>query len=142
MRLSSPMRASGLCPCGAWASISSAWIRSPTGSPATSRPSMRKLLLVLGAMLILTAAAGAIYWQRINVAMGVAGPHQQPVQMSVKPGATVRAVLAELEKLGALSDRRAVELRLRVRGWPQIKTGRYEIPARATPQEIIDQLEA
>jgi UPF0755 protein len=103
---------------------------------------MRKLLLVLGALLLLAAGAGAIYWQRINVAMNAAGPHQQPVQLQVKPGATVRAVLAELDRLGALSDRRAVELRLRVRGWPQIRTGRYEIPARATPEEIIDQLEA
>ena len=103
---------------------------------------MRKLLLVLGILLLLTAGAGAIYWQRINAAMNEAGPHQQPVQLQVKPGATVRAVLAELDRLGALSDRRAVELRLRVRGWPQIRTGRYEIPARATPEEIIDQLEA
>ena len=29
---------------------------------------------------------------------------------------------------------------LRVRGWPQIKTGRYEIPAQASPQEILRQL--
>jgi UPF0755 protein len=103
---------------------------------------MRKLLLILGALLLLAAGAGAIYWQRINAAMNAAGPHQQPVQLLVKPGATVRGVLADLDERGALSDRRAVELRLRVRGWPQIRTGRYEIPARATPQEIIDQLEA
>jgi UPF0755 protein len=103
---------------------------------------MRKLLVVLGVFLLLAAGAGAIYWQRINAAMNEAGPHQQPVQLQVKPGATVRAVLAELDRLGALSDRRAVELRLRVRGWPQIRTGRYEIPARATPEEIIGQLEA
>jgi UPF0755 protein len=103
---------------------------------------MRKVLLALGVLLLLTAGAGAIYWQRINAAMHEAGPHQQPVQLQVKPGTTVRAALGELDRLGALSDRRAVELRLRVRGWPQIKTGRYEIPARATPEEIIEQLEA
>jgi UPF0755 protein len=93
-------------------------------------------------MLVLAVGAGAIYWQRINTAMNAAGPHQHSVQLLVKPGATVRGVLADLEERGALSDRRAVELRLRVRGWPQIRTGRYEIPARATPEEIIDQLEA
>ncbi len=58
----------------------------------------------------------------------------------VKSGATVRGVLAELDARGALGDRRAVELYLRVRGWPQIKTGRYEIPAQASPQEILRQL--
>ncbi len=103
---------------------------------------MRKVLLVLGAMLLLSAGAGAIYWQRINAAMGAAGPHQQSVQLLVKPGATVRGVLADLDEMGALSDRRAVELRLRVRGWPKFRTGRYEIPAQATPEQIIEQLAA
>jgi UPF0755 protein len=58
----------------------------------------------------------------------------------VKPGASVRAVLADLDAKGALVDRRAVELQLRVRGWPQVKSGRYEIPAQASPEEILRQL--
>jgi UPF0755 protein len=74
--------------------------------------------------------------------MHTAGPHAQPLQLLVKPGASVRGVLAELESLGALADRRAVELRLRVRGWPKIRTGRYEIPAHATPDDILEQLES
>jgi UPF0755 protein len=60
----------------------------------------------------------------------------------VKPGATVRGVLADLDSLGAIADRRSVEMRLRVRGWPQIRTGRYEIPAQATPEQILEQLES
>jgi len=52
----------------------------------------------------------------------------------------VRSVLAELDSRGALADRRGVELQLRVRGWPQIKTGRYDIPAGASPAEILRQL--
>jgi UPF0755 protein len=101
---------------------------------------MRKLLLVLGIAALLGAAAGAIYWQRAEAVMRAPGPHAQPVPLEVKPGATVRAVLAELETRGALADRRAVELRLRVRGWPQVKTGRYEIPAGASPQDILRQI--
>jgi len=101
---------------------------------------MRKLLLILLGLVVIAGAAAAIYWQRASAVMAAPGPHQQPVALMVKPGATVRAALAELETRGALADRRAVELFLRVRGWPQIKTGHYEIPAQASPQEILRQL--
>jgi UPF0755 protein len=101
---------------------------------------MRKLLLILVVAAGLAAAAAAIYWQRANTLMRAPGPHVQPLELVVKPGATVRGVLAELDARGAISDRRAVELNLRVRGWPKIKTGRYEIPAAASPQDILRQL--
>jgi len=101
---------------------------------------MRKLLIVILGLVVIAGAAAAIYWQRANAVMGAPGPHQQPVALMVKPGATVRAALAELETSGALADRRAVELVLRVRGWPKIKTGHYEIPAQASPREILSQL--
>jgi UPF0755 protein len=101
---------------------------------------MRKLLLILGVAALLAAAAGAVYWQRAEAVMRAPGPHLHSIPLEVKPGATVRAVLAELETRGALADRLTVELRLRVRGWPQIKTGRYEIPAAASPQDILRQL--
>ena len=101
---------------------------------------MRKLLWLLGIVVVLAGAAAAIYWQRANAVMRAAGPHTQPISLVVKSGATVRAVLAELDTRGALSDRRAVELFLRARGWPRIKTGHYEIPAGASPQDILQQL--
>jgi UPF0755 protein len=102
---------------------------------------MRKFLWALFILILAAAAALAIYWQRVETVMRSPGPHSQPVQLLVKPGQTVRGALTELESLGALTDRRAVELRLRVRGWPSIKTGRYEIPAQATPNDILRQLE-
>ncbi|MEJ0084066.1 MAG: endolytic transglycosylase MltG [Pseudomonadota bacterium] len=102
---------------------------------------MRKLLWSLVVLLLVAGAAAAIYWQRANAIMRTEGPHLQSVDLLVKPGATVRAVLADLDAKGALADRRAVELVLRVRGWPQVKTGHYEIPAAATPQQILSQLE-
>jgi UPF0755 protein len=101
---------------------------------------MRKLLLILGVFVLVAAAAATIYWQRANAIMSAPGPHTQAVELEVKPGATVRAVLADLEAHGALANRRAIELVLRVRGSPQIKTGRYEIPAASSPQEILRQL--
>ena len=84
---------------------------------------MRKLLWTFVVILLVVGAAAAIYWQRANALMRAAGPHHQPVDLIVKPGASVRAVLADLDAKGALYDRRAVELQLRVRGWPRIKTG-------------------
>jgi UPF0755 protein len=102
---------------------------------------MRKFLLITGALAVLVVAAAAIYWRHVNAVMAAPGPHQQPVQLLVESGATVRGVLGELESLGALDDRRAVEMALRLRGWPRIRTGRYEIPARTTPNDIVRQLE-
>ena len=101
---------------------------------------MRKLLLGFGTLLVIAAAAAAIYWQRTSALMRAAGPHTAPVQLTVPEGVTVRAVLVELETRGAIADRRAVELQLRLRGAPQIKTGRYEIPAHASPEAILRQL--
>ena len=101
---------------------------------------MRKLLLVLLALLVIVAAAAAIYWQQSNAVMRAPGPHAEALLLDVPAGATVRSVLAELETRGALADRRAVELQLRVRGSPQIKTGKYEIPAHASPEQILQQL--
>src|SRR6185436_11685579 len=101
---------------------------------------MRKLLLAVAALLVIAGAAGAIYWQRVNAVMRAPGPHEQAVELVVRPGAAVRAVLAELDSRGALKDRRAVEVELRVRGWPQVKSGRYEIPPHASPAEILQQL--
>jgi len=102
---------------------------------------MRKFMLAVVTLLVIAGVAGAIYWRHVDAAMQVAGPHAQPLELIVRPGATVRSVLAELDSRGALTDRRAVELRLRVRGSPQIKTGRYEIPAHASAGDILRQLE-
>jgi UPF0755 protein len=55
---------------------------------------------------------------------------------------SVRTVLAELARVGALRDARAVELELRLKGWPNVKAGRYDIPAGASPAEIFDRLVA
>ena len=101
---------------------------------------MRKMFWLFVVLALAAGAAAAIYWQRANALMTAAGPHLANVDLVVKPGATVRGVLADLDARGALANRRAVELELRVHGWPQIKTGHYEIPAQASPQEILRQL--
>ncbi|MBC8024786.1 MAG: endolytic transglycosylase MltG [Steroidobacteraceae bacterium] len=102
---------------------------------------MRKLSAIFALLLVLAGAAAAIYWQRATAALRQPGPHTQSLELQVKPGATVRSVLAELDSRGALNDRRAIEVNLRVNGWPTIKTGRYEIPERASIADILRQLE-
>jgi UPF0755 protein len=101
---------------------------------------MRKLLLALLVLALGAAVAAAIYWRRTEALMSQPGPHAQAIQLNVRPGATVRGVLADLDALGAMHDRRAVEVQLRVRGSPQIRTGKYEIPAHASPADILRQL--
>jgi UPF0755 protein len=103
---------------------------------------MRKVVAALVVLVVLAGVAAAIYWQRATAAFSAPGPHEQNLMLNVKPGASVRSVLAELESRGALADRRGAELLLRVRGWPSIKTGRYEIVARASPVDILAQLES
>jgi UPF0755 protein len=102
---------------------------------------MRKVIASLALLIVLAGLAATIYWQRATASMDAPGPHAQPLELNVKPGATVRSVLAELDSRGALNDRRAVEIVLRIHGWPGIKTGRYEIPAGASVTGILRQLE-
>lgn len=101
---------------------------------------MRRALLVCGLLAILAAGGAAWYWHQATAAMNAPGPQATTVRYTVKAGSSVRSVLADLEAQGLIADRRGVELVLRVRGWPQIKSGRYEIAAHASPAEILEQL--
>ena len=65
---------------------------------------MRKLLLILVLGLGLAAAGAAIYWQRANAVMRAPGPHTQALEMVVKAGDRVSAVIVEIEKRGAITD--------------------------------------
>ena len=101
---------------------------------------MRKAFIAVGAMLLLGLVAGLLWQRYADSVMHADGPHSAAIVLDVRPGMGVRAVLAELEELGALRDARAVALELRRTGAPTIKAGRYEIPPRATAAEIIEQL--
>jgi UPF0755 protein len=102
----------------------------------------RAFLGPLAALLLLAAAAlGAYFWA--NRAMLTPGPNEAAVRLTVRPGETARAVLADLEARGALRDARAVMLYLRTHRRPvTFKAGEYEIAPRATPREIVEQMEA
>ena len=97
--------------------------------------------LVLTALLVAAGAAAAGYlW--LQHEFQAPGPLTAPARIEVGTGASVRSVLARLEAQGSLRDARAVEWFLRLRGArPRVQAGTYEIPAHASPAEILELFE-
>jgi UPF0755 protein len=93
-------------------------------------------------MLVLLAggAAGGYYW--VQQAFFAPGPAKAPVRIQIDPGTSVRGVLTQLGRQGALANARAVELYLRVHGRrPNVHFGMYEIPAQASAAQILEMFE-
>src|SRR5882757_6123181 len=100
---------------------------------------MRKVLVIV--VVLAAAVAGGYFW--LQDAFYAPGPSTDIVRIQVEQGASVRTVLLELAKQGALKQPRAVELYLRisrhVKGHqPRIQVGMYEIPAGASPAQILE----
>ena len=109
------------------------------GLPMRSSRVVAVLLVLLA--LLAAAAAGGYYW--LQSAFHAAGPSTDIVRVQVEQGASVRTVLLELAKQGALKRPRAVELYLRIARHlngrqPRIQAGLYEIPAGASPAQILE----
>ena len=101
----------------------------------------RRGSLLLFIVVVLVIAAIAVFqWTRS--VYSAPGPHQQVARVEVAPGATVRAVVYQLGKRGVIADPRVVALYLKAhRLQPKIKAGTYDIPARASPAEILKMFE-
>jgi UPF0755 protein len=105
------------------------------------RSSRAALMLLVLVGLLAAAAAGGYYW--LQSAFHAPGPSTDVVRVQVEQGASVRTVLLELAKQGALKQPRAVELYLRIARHvnghqPRIQAGLYEIPAGASPAQILE----
>lgn len=97
-------------------------------------------LLALAAILAAGAIGGMAWMERL---MRAPGPHAEVVRVHVYPGRSLRATLQEVAARGALRDPRAVEWYVRLHGGRiAAKAGNYDLPARATPREILEQLNA
>ena len=99
----------------------------------------RALLIVI--VLLAAAGGGGYYW--LKKAYYAQGPSTDIVRVQVEQGASARTVLMELAKQGALRQPRAVELYLRIARHisghqPRIQVGMYEIPAGASPAQILE----
>ena len=99
----------------------------------------RAALIVLLALVVLAAAAGYVLLGRD---FGAPGPAATAVRMKVSPGESTRTVLGRLAGLGAVAHPREVELYLRLHHrTPRIEIGTYEVPAHASPADIIRMFE-
>lgn len=104
---------------------------------------MRKWRAVLALLLALMAAAAVVGYAWVERLMHEPGPHAEVVRIHVYPGRSLRATLQQIEGQGALRHARAVEWYLRLRREPLApKAGNYDLPAQASPREIVDLLHA
>ena len=99
---------------------------------------LRRVLTAAGAVVVLLAVAAFGFWQWLQDAYRTPGPGAAASRIEVPAGAGLQSVLRRLEKQGAVRDARAVHWYLRLRGeQPRVQAGTYEIPAHASPEEII-----
>jgi UPF0755 protein len=87
------------------------------------------------------ALEGGYLW--LQNAYNAPGPSKDSVRVEVAQGATVRSVLMDLTRQGVLRNPRAVEMYLRLEQHvkhrqPRIQVGMYEIPAGASPAQIME----
>jgi UPF0755 protein len=99
----------------------------------------RTVIIVLLALAVLAAGAG---YTLLNQEFHAPGPARAGVQLKVAAGESIRAVLGRLAGLGVLDHPREVELYLRLhQRMPRIEIGTYEVPAHASPADIIRMFE-
>jgi len=114
-----------------------------TSPPPASRGSARGRVLTVALVflvLLAGAAAGGFYW--LQHEFFAPGPGLTPVRIQIDQGTSVHAVLNQLARQGALANDRATALYLRLRGHrPNVHFGTYEIPARASPAQILEMFE-
>jgi len=103
------------------------------------RQSGRYFLAMLASLLVLAGAiaAGGYTWLRSQFESP--GPGEATARLQVTSGSSVRSVLAGLQAAGVVRNARAVEWYLRLTGRKvRIESGMYEIPAHASPEDILE----
>lgn len=102
---------------------------------------MRIVRVILGVLIISALGlGGGSVW--LSSVVDRPGPHRENIRIDVASGETVRSVLQDLERSGALSNAAAVEWWARTLGSsPRVRVGRYDIAAGASARDILRQLD-
>lgn len=103
-------------------------------------PKVWKGLLIVAAALAI-AAAGLL--RMLGASMEAPSQAPEGTLLTVRPGTSLRGVLAELERIGALRRPARVEWYLRLHGeHPRVQSGTYALSAGETVRQILSQLNA
>ena len=104
----------------------------------TRRGGARVAARLFTVLLVLAGAAAGGAWMWLGHEFRSPGPAPAAVRIEVEPGTSVRTVLGRLEASGDLRNARAVEWYLRLHGVkPRMQSGEYELPAHASPAQIL-----
>jgi UPF0755 protein len=100
----------------------------------------RRLVVVLAAAVVVAAA---LLWRQLGASMEQRSTAAPGARVQIHAGASLRAVLAELQRAHALRDPRLVEWYLRLHGEPlRAQAGTYELAPAATVRDTLAQLAA
>jgi UPF0755 protein len=98
----------------------------------------RGLVAALLVLLLLAAGAAAFGHHWLQHTYESPGPQAQVTRIEVTPGMSLRSVLNRLQAQGTVTDARAVTWWLRLnQRQVRVEAGVYEIPAHASPEEIL-----
>lgn len=109
----------------------------------TERPLwLRRLMLAAALALAVLVVAATLVHDWLKGEYLSPGPAATPSRIQVEQGASVRTVLTRLQTQGVVHNARAVLWYLRLLAeHPGVQAGTYEIPARATPEQLISMFE-
>ncbi|MEL7061131.1 MAG: endolytic transglycosylase MltG [Acidobacteriota bacterium] len=104
---------------------------------------MRRVLLalVMLALLVVGAAAGAAWWLNDRLETPYRGWPGDEVLLSIEPGTSATAILQRLERAGVIENARLARLHLVYRaGDPPLHAGDYRFDRAATAPEVLERL--
>jgi UPF0755 protein len=104
---------------------------------------LRRAVRIGAAVIALAVLAAGAGYGVLALNYRSAGPQARTVRLSVTTGETLAGAFDALAARGALRQPRAVELYLRLMGeQPRMEIGVYDIPAHASPAQIVRMFEA
>jgi UPF0755 protein len=89
-------------------------------------------------IVVLAGAAALFAFFYFSSAIGRPGPHDEARAFVVERGASGAAIAAKLESEGLINDALLFRIANRLRGGAALQAGEYQIPARASVEQIVD----